>query len=96
LDAELIDWFWSIVRELSTEYKRRLLTFVTATDRIPVSGLESVTFKIQRNGVAIDDKRLPGSHTCYQTLMLPPYSSKEIMREKLMIALDNDRGFGSA
>ena len=43
--------FWSIVRRFSAEKKAQLLEFVTASDRIPVNGISSIMFVIQRNGV---------------------------------------------
>ena len=43
--------FWKIVREFSLGEKRLLLEFVTASDRIPVRGVDEMTFIVQRNGV---------------------------------------------
>ena len=40
--------------------------------------------------------RLPQSHTCFNTLDLPPYPSKELLREKLMTAVEGSAGFGFA
>jgi E3 ubiquitin-protein ligase NEDD4 len=40
--------------------------------------------------------RLPQSHTCFNTLDLPPYPSKAILREKLMTAVEGSAGFGFA
>jgi len=38
--------------------------------------------------------RLPSAHTCFNHLLLPEYSSKEKLREKLLIAINNSVGFG--
>jgi hypothetical protein len=35
------------------------------------------------------DNYLPASHTCYFTLDLPEYSSKDILREKLLFAIQH-------
>lgn len=43
--------FWHIVKRFPHEKKRRLLEFVTASDRVPVNGIASMMFVIQRNGV---------------------------------------------
>jgi hypothetical protein len=43
--------FWSIVKGFSAEKKAQLLEFVTASDRVPVNGIASIMFVIQRNGV---------------------------------------------
>lgn len=90
-DPTIID-FWDVVRNMSSNQHKQLLEFVTASDRVPVNGLKSVTFLIQRHGE--DDTRLPGSSTCYGRLLLPQYSSKEIMKEKLTKAIENSVGFG--
>ncbi|KAF3484349.1 ubiquitin-protein ligase E3A [Arthroderma uncinatum] len=47
----LIKGFWHIVMQYSHEKRGQLLEFVTASDRIPVNGIPSIMFVIQRNGV---------------------------------------------
>ncbi|KAL7269397.1 hypothetical protein RUND412_007945 [Rhizina undulata] len=85
--------FWSVVRGWGSERRRQLLMFVTATDRVPVGGLGRITFVIQRNGP--DSDRVPTSLTCFGRLLLPEYSSKKKLKEKLKLALENGgRGFG--
>jgi HECT-domain (ubiquitin-transferase) len=86
--------FWSIVKRYDIEQKRKLLEFVTASDRVPVGGMRNLQFTLQRNGV--DDGHLPTSYTCYGILLLPEYSGKEVLREKLAMALENSKGFGFA
>ena len=46
--------FWTIVREFTVEQRRHLLAFVTASERVPVNGLGSIAFIIQRNGSDTD------------------------------------------
>ncbi|EWC46383.1 hypothetical protein DRE_04326 [Drechslerella stenobrocha 248] len=84
--------FWAIVRTYDNDQRRALLEFVTASDRVPVSGISSVMFVIQRNGG--DSERVPTSLTCFGRLLLPEYSGRKKMREKLRVALENGRGFG--
>lgn len=86
--------FWEIVHEYDDGRKRKLLEFVTASDRVPVGGMENVQFTLQQNGVG--DSHLPTSYTCYGVLLLPAYSGKAVMKEKLQMALDNAKGFGFA
>jgi hypothetical protein len=86
--------FWSIVKRYSLDQKRKLLEFATASDRVPVGGMKNLQFTLQRNG--IDDNHLPTSYTCYGILLLPEYSTKDILREKLAMALENSKGFGFA
>jgi HECT-domain (ubiquitin-transferase) len=88
--------FWSIAKKYNAEEKKKLLEFVTASDRLPVGGMKNLQFVIQRNGVGDIDGHLPTSYTCFGTLLLPEYSSKEVMKDKLGMALENSKGFGFA
>ena len=89
----MIKWLWEIVlEEWSDDNRRKLLTFSTGSDRAPVNGLKSLKFYIIKDGQ--DDKRLPSSHTCFNQLLLPHYSRKEILRERLQVAVENSTGFG--
>ncbi|KAL4908935.1 hypothetical protein BDW74DRAFT_145570 [Aspergillus multicolor] len=90
----VIQDFWSIAHTFSPGKKAQLLEFVTASDRVPVNGISSIMFVIQKNGVG--DARLPTSLTCFGRLLLPEYSSRAVLEEKLNKALENARGFGVA
>ncbi|KAL8743807.1 MAG: hypothetical protein Q9190_003870 [Brigantiaea leucoxantha] len=84
--------FWAVVHEFDQEKLKALLEFVTASDRLPAVGLEGFVFSLQRNGEG--DERLPTSLTCFGRLLLPAYSSKEKLRERLCLAIENCKGFG--
>ncbi|KAK0629082.1 hypothetical protein B0T17DRAFT_589015 [Bombardia bombarda] len=89
--------FWSIVRRYDDGMKRKLLEFVTASDRVPVGGVKNMMFIMQKNGAEdTPSGRLPTSYTCYGTLLLPEYRDKETLRERLAMALENAQGFGFA
>jgi hypothetical protein len=88
--------FWSVVKKYDEGMKRRLLEFVTASDRLPVGGVKNLQFTIQRNGEEGIEGRLPTAYTCYGILLLPVYESKEVLREKLAMALEHAQGFGFA
>ncbi|KAH6609908.1 hect domain-containing [Trichoderma cornu-damae] len=56
--------FWSIVKRYDDQMKRKLLEFVTASDRIPVGGMRNLQFVVQRNGEAEGSgSRLPTAYT---------------------------------
>ncbi|KAJ5383917.1 hypothetical protein N7517_001828 [Penicillium concentricum] len=93
-DNRVIRDFWNIVQEYPNEKRAQLLEFVTASDRVPVNGISSIMFVIQKNGVG--DLRLPTSLTCFGRLLLPEYSSREALAKKLDKALENAQGFGVA
>lgn len=89
--------FWSIVKRYDDNMKRKLLEFVTASDRVPVGGVRNVQFVVQRNGEEEGEGgHLPTAYTCYGTLLLPEYRDKEILRERMAMALENSQGFGFA
>ncbi|KAI5301864.1 hypothetical protein KEM56_001271 [Ascosphaera pollenicola] len=92
-DHPTIIMFWDIVEQFTPAKMALLLEFVTASDRVPVNGISSIMFMIQRAGNS--DERLPTSMTCFGRLLLPEYSSRAIMEEKLNKALENTKGFGS-
>jgi ubiquitin-protein ligase E3 A len=69
------------------------LSFSTGSDRAPVNGLKAMKFFIVKDEVD-DDMKLPSSHSCFNHLVLPNYSSKDILRQKLMMAIENSTGFG--
>lgn len=60
--------------------------------RAPIGGLGTLKCIIQRDGP--DSNKLPTSHTCFNTLLLPEYSSKERMCHMLKLAVMNSEGFG--
>ncbi|KAI8343215.1 hypothetical protein BC941DRAFT_410725 [Chlamydoabsidia padenii] len=93
IDHPVIQHFWTIVhRDLTPVQKRKLLYFVTASDRVPVGGLKELTFVVQRNGP--DSDRLPTALTCFSRLLLPEYASYEKLRDRLITSIENAKGFG--
>ena len=48
--------------------------------------------QVQKNGSG--DERLPTAYTCFHLLLLPLYSSHEVLREKLLQAVSETNGFG--
>jgi hypothetical protein len=84
--------FWEIVHGFTLEQKKRLLFFTTGSDRAPIGGLSKLKLILARNGP--DSDRLPTSHTCFNHLLLPEYSSKEKLRDYLLKAISNAEGFG--
>ncbi|XP_077863624.1 ubiquitin-protein ligase E3A-like [Saccoglossus kowalevskii] len=91
-DSPIIRNFWEIVHNFDEEDKKRLLMFTTGSDRVPIGGLSKLKLIIARNGP--DSDRLPTSHTCFNVLLLPDYSSKEKLNERLLKAVSNAKGFG--
>lgn len=91
-DHPTVRFFWEVAKELPSDLKRKLLFFTTGSDRIPVGGLRSMQFMIQREGP--DSNRLPSAATCFNILLLPEYQTKEKLRWSLITAIQNCEGFG--
>lgn len=84
-----------IVQEFGREHQRAFLQFVTGAPRLPPGGLASLNPKltIVRKHFSIwSDADLPSVMTCANYLKLPPYSSKDWMREKLLYAITEGQG----
>jgi ubiquitin-protein ligase E3 A len=62
------------------------------SDRAPIGGLGNMKCVIQRDGA--DSDKLPTSHTCFNTLLLPEYCSRAKMLDRLKLAIMNAEGFG--
>uniref|UniRef100_A0A914V3A1 HECT-type E3 ubiquitin transferase n=1 Tax=Plectus sambesii TaxID=2011161 RepID=A0A914V3A1_9BILA len=91
--------FWDLVLKLPEKHQKRLLGFVTGTDRIPAGGMKEMTFKITKMPKPIPDlglpiQTVPMAHTCFNQLVLPDYQDRHLLRQKLVIALSNGEGFG--
>ena len=86
-----IKFLWEILMEFNEEEKKKFLFFVTGCDRAPIDGLGSLPFEISRNA-NIDE--LPSSHTCFNHLILPDYQNKELMKAKILTAINYSEGFG--
>jgi len=83
---------WSVLNGFSTDQRRRFLSFVTGCPRAPVGGLGQLTLVVQRAGP--DTDRLPTAHTCFNSLLLPDYATKDKLHKMLLLAIDNAQGFG--
>lgn len=68
------------------------MLFTTGSDRSPLKGLGQLNLVILKHGE--DSERLPSAHTCFNHLLIPCYSSKEKLYNKLVNAINNCEGFG--
>ena len=82
---------WQIIREFEEENKRLFLLFVTGTSRVPLDGFEP-PFNITQ-GTGMENNSLPRAHTCFNQLVLPFFTSLDIMRERMLFAIKETEGF---
>ncbi|KAJ2193949.1 ubiquitin-protein ligase (E3) [Coemansia sp. RSA 522] len=88
--------FWDIVEtELTEPQRQRLCRFATSCERPPLLGFAELNprFCISGNNADDADSRLPSASTCVNLLKLPVYSSRQIMRDKLVTAIESNAGF---
>lgn len=90
-NSQEIKWFWEIFDEMTEAQKKNFFRFSTGSDRAPVGGLDLFHLKIQKT---FDSTKLPVAHTCMNIFSLPNYSTKEDMKQKVLIAIENTEGFG--
>lgn len=89
-----VEHFWEVLKEMSSEDRTSFLRFVWARSRMPNSAKDfPMNFKLQSAhdpGARVSpDTYLPHAQTCFFALRLPTYSSKEILRAKLLYAIQN-------
>lgn len=88
----VIQWFWEIMNEFSQNDRKAFLRFTWGRNRLPINraGFKQ-RMKISRmsGSSRSPDLFLPVSHTCFFSIDLPQYSSKEIMKDKMLYAIYN-------
>ncbi|ODV60347.1 putative E3 ubiquitin-protein ligase HUL4 ASCRUDRAFT_22218, partial [Ascoidea rubescens DSM 1968] len=90
-NSNVVNWFWHYFENLSYLHQKKLLLFVTGSDRLPAIGITSLNFKITKLGD--DSNNLPIAHTCFNEICLYEYSSEEKFLQKLEFAIFESEGF---
>jgi len=90
--SETIKQMWDVIHEMTEDDKKKFLFFLTGSDRAPINGLKDLIITVSRFGP--DSDKLPCAHTCFNHLLLPEYSSREKLKDRLLLAIKNSEGFG--
>ena len=99
-DVPVIQWFWELFSQATPAMQRKLLTFITGTDRIPAVGATSLVLRIVAGGDGwggggeMERERFPVARTCFNMLVLWRYDYREQLEEKLWRAVEESEGFG--
>jgi E3 ubiquitin-protein ligase HECTD2 len=88
----VVVWFWESFQTASPKDQRKLLSFITGSDRIPAMGATNLVIKISCMGE--DCMRFPLARTCFNVLALWKYSSREKLVDRLWRAVNESEGFG--
>lgn len=93
-----------IMAEFTPPQQQAFLQFITGCPRLPPGGLGALNPKLtvvrknfsgaigDLNSQRTMDAELPSVMTCANYLKLPPYSSKEVMRDRLLYAITEGQG----
>ena len=82
----MVQRFWTGFETMGDKDRQDLLRFVTGTCRIPLDGFDP-PFTLTPS--TMDENALPMSHTCFNQLVLPSYSTVEILLKQLKRAVQH-------
>jgi E3 ubiquitin-protein ligase HECTD2 len=88
----VVRWFWSFFEKLSPLDQRKLLGFITGSDRIPAMGATNLIIKVVCLGQDCD--RFPVARTCFNQICLWRYKKREKFERLLWRAVTESEGFG--
>ncbi|XP_060590423.1 E3 ubiquitin-protein ligase UBR5-like isoform X1 [Ruditapes philippinarum] len=85
-------WFWSVVEKMNNIERQDLVYFWTSSPALPASEegfqpMPSITIR------PADDDHLPTANTCISRLYIPIYTTKQILKTKLLLAIKT-KAFG--
>lgn len=83
-----------VSNSFSRREQRYFIEFLTGVPRLPVNGIRGLSRKItvvKKDMEGTKEETLPSCSTCFLYLKLPPYSSAEIMRKRLLLAVMEGR-----
>ncbi len=93
-DSKEVRWLWEILNEFSQEEKIKFIKFCWAQERLPTSNEEyvknQIAFTIKYNKNDKNKNGFPRADTCFFNLELPNYTSKNIMKKNLLVAISLD------
>ncbi|KAL5339084.1 hypothetical protein BJX70DRAFT_178291 [Aspergillus crustosus] len=88
----VVQWFWEYFERTDPQAQRKILSFITSSDRIPAVGATSL--HIQLMCLGDDSPRFPIAHTCFNRLGLYRYQTRGKFERLLSEAVLGSEGFG--
>ncbi|CCW67172.1 unnamed protein product [Phytomonas sp. Hart1] len=93
--AKEVEMFISIVgAEFDATQQGLFLEFLTGSARLPLNGIVGLERKItvvKKPFESKDEQTLPSCNTCFLYFKLPPYTTREVMRKRLLYAITEGR-----
>eukprot|EP01117_Protostelium_nocturnum_P003254 TRINITY_DN1420_c0_g1_i2.p1 TRINITY_DN1420_c0_g1~~TRINITY_DN1420_c0_g1_i2.p1 ORF type:complete len:1554 (+),score=499.41 TRINITY_DN1420_c0_g1_i2:246-4907(+) len=91
-----VSYLFDVLSEFTMLERRDFLLFVTGSPRLPAGGFSSLDPKLTIVRKEPDrehpDSYLPSVNCCFYYLKLPEYSSKQVLKEKLIFAIQHGQG----
>ncbi|KAF4318951.1 hypothetical protein BBO99_00006955 [Phytophthora kernoviae] len=85
-DDPTVQLFWEALAEFSDEQRADFVRFAWGRSRLP-RGKWPQPFKLSKKGGRDAIRSLPVAHTCFFSVELPPYTSRETMRSMLLATI---------
>ena len=83
----------SVLVSFDPDTQRKFCKFVTGSERLPPRGIVALNPPLSVARREGGDETLPTVSTCSNYLKLPSYSSKEVLRERLLLAITEGATF---
>ena len=101
---EVINYFWEVLSELNNEQLFLFFRFCTGSTRVPIDGFSSlpgpknkiIKFSIELRKNEDENKKcqkLIIAQTCFNSIIIPEYKTKEEMRKAINIILESDTNY---
>ncbi len=84
-------WLFEIIDELTPDQRRRFLKFFTSLECLPIGGFPALNEKIKIEmllSAEDPDSYFPEAATCTNTLKIYPYTSKAVMKAKIIESIE--------
>ena len=89
---QVVMWFWEAFAQADVKLQRKILGFITGSDRIPAMGATNLVIKVSCLGENYN--RFPTARTCFNQIGLYRYRTKAEFEIKLWKAINESEGFG--
>ena len=92
-DVQEVQWLWDIIEAFSESEKQDLLRFVSGSPLSPIYGFTGLKKNKKwlsislENGLLVD--QVPLAQICFTQLRIPRYSSIEVMKTRILTAIEN-------
>ncbi|GAA6003606.1 hypothetical protein JCM10207_003505 [Rhodosporidiobolus poonsookiae] len=92
LDSRPVKDFLSVMSEFTAQERRDFLSFITGSPRLPIGGFASLSPPLTIVRKQGDDSVLMSCMTCVNFVKLPNYSSREVVKERILMAVREGAG----